>query len=189
MWRVHALHVNILRNIGSSPFEHLFIKRIMAGEFLRQMRAAAIHWLAQPFSGDRLCGELVLLQLLCKNSAVSSGRVTRRMTLNIHGFPMARAFPTEVSSCTGRSWGTMAGAAGHPGTCHASGTTSSIASAAAEAVAAVYPFVNILPVTDKVSSDRLCCCGHVVALKILQCCQVTDFSYPGTCSSAAVPIP
>eukprot|EP00892_Ulva_mutabilis_P000565 jgi/Ulvmu1/10509/UM064_0047.1 len=153
-WRVHAMDVEVLRNLDSSPYERLFIKRSMAGEFFRQMRAAAIDWLAGPFGGDRLCGELLLLQLMCKNSAFAGGRVARRMTLNIHGPTQLDNIAAEVVSCSGKSWGGIADAAGPSGVGHSAGTTSRIASAAAEAAAAVYPYVNILPVTDAVTAQR-----------------------------------
>lgn len=149
------MHVKILRNMNSSPYENIFIKRSMAGEFLRQMHVAAIDWLSRPFCGDRLCGELMLLQLLCKNSGFFAGRVARRMTLNIYNPRWGPDNLAKNVSSTGKSWGSMADNAGPPGVGHPPGTTSEIADAVAAATAAIYPYVNVLPVTDSVRSTEL----------------------------------
>lgn len=155
VWRVHAMHVKLLSNLDSSPYDHIFIKRNMAGEFFRQMRAAAISWLSRPFGGDRLCGELVLLQLLCKNSGFCSGRVFRRMTLNIFSHQWRSDSPDKKVCTTGESWGRMEDSVASDAS-SLCGTMSCIADSVAAATAAVYPYVTVLPVTDAVRRPGHC---------------------------------
>lgn len=124
----------------------------MAGEFFRQMRTAAIDWLSRPFGGDQLCGELLLLQLLCKNSGFCGGSVSRRMTLNIYNQGWGSDKSAEAAGSASKSWCSMAEIAGPPCAGYPAGSMSYIADSVAAATAAIYPFVSVLPVTDTVSS-------------------------------------
>lgn len=154
--RVHAMHVQRFSNLDSSPYDLMLVKRTLASDFMDSMRVAAIQWLAAPFGGDELLGELLLLQLLCKSPKVTNGAVTRRMTLNICGLPKATTSKGNVdssklsSAAASQPFGRTAVDMASPGPGLPAGTTSTVALQVAEAVSAIYPFVQILPATDQV---------------------------------------
>jgi hypothetical protein len=64
--RVHAMHVRRATNMAGSPYEAVRIKTTLVGGLLREMRAAAVAWLAAPLAGNALAAELLLLQLITR---------------------------------------------------------------------------------------------------------------------------
>lgn len=154
------MHVQRFSNHGCSPFDLMLVKRTLTSDFMASMRVAAIQWLAAPFGGDELLGELLLLQLLCKSPKVTNGTVPRRMTLNICGLPKATGSKGIVdasrvtAAATSHPFGRIAVSMASPGSGLPAGTTSTIAHRVAEAVSAIYPFVQILPATDQVWHSR-----------------------------------
>jgi Mini-chromosome maintenance replisome factor len=173
--RVHAMHVQRYSNLGCSPYDFVFIKRSLARDFAASMRHAAVQWLARPFGGNKALGELLLLQLVCRNARVSTGCVMRRMTLNICGLPQACSDRDVVDSsrltleAAEQPYGRAAASLVSPGAGLAAGTTSTIAASVAEAVSALFPFVQVLPATDQVmlpSSWDTClpCASRIIAV-------------------------
>lgn len=150
------MHVQRFSNLGGSPFDLMLVKRTLARDFMDSMRVAAIQWLAAPFGGDEMLGELLLLQLVCKSPKVTNGAVTRRFTLNICGMPKATTGKGNVdsskvsSAAANHPYGRIAVDMPSPGSCLPAGTTSVAAEQVAAAVSAIYPFVQILPATDQV---------------------------------------
>lgn len=153
------MHVQRFSNQGCSPYDLLLVKRTLASDFMTSMRTAAIQWLAAPFGGDELLGELLLLQLLCKSPKVTKGTATRRMTMNICGITKATGSTGDVnhsrisSASASKPYGYMATRMASPGSGLAPGSTSTMAAQVAEAISAIYPFVQVLPVTDQVCSS------------------------------------
>ena len=77
-----------------------------------------------------------------------------RMTLNLAGFSVA-ASPEDASSGAVQSHSVAAAALGPPLPGATSCAASPAATALADAIAAVYPVVNLLPVTSTVRPDAL----------------------------------
>jgi hypothetical protein len=154
------MHLQRFSNLDCSPFDLMLVKRTLASDFMASMRVAAIQWLAAPLGGDELLGELLLLQLLCKSPKVTNGAVTRRMTLNICGLPKATSSKGNLDSskvtsdAASHPFGLTAASLPSPGSGLPPGTTSSIGLQLAEAISAIYPYVQILPVTDQVRTSR-----------------------------------
>jgi Mini-chromosome maintenance replisome factor len=150
------MHVQRFSNLDCSPFNLMLVKRTLTSDFMASMRASAIQWLAAPFGGDELLAELLLLQLLCKSPKMTNGSLTRRMTLNICGFPKATSRKGNLdaskvsSAAAGHSFGQIAVSMPSPVSGLPAGTTSTVALQAAEAISAIYPFVQILPATTQV---------------------------------------
>jgi hypothetical protein len=155
------MHVQRFSNLDCSPFDLMLVKRTLTSEFMARMRESAIQWLAAPFGGDELLGELLLLQLLCKSPKVTNGSLTRRMTINICGLPKATSRKGNLdaskvsSAAAGHPFGRIAESMASPCSGLPAGTTSIVAMRVAEAISAIYPFVQILPATNQVRSPLI----------------------------------